>query len=294
MNMKIKNDFMNEAGNDGAPSGGGDNQQQQQTQQPGATESQSILSQGANNQGPTDSQDWLQEKYRVTKQDGSIDIEASARKVAEAHRHLEQRMGAGEAPPKTPEEYAPKVEVEGFNLDEFKADPKSQAFMKGAHAKGINNDQLSFILGEYYKLAPELVQGAKQLDTEQVVAELKQEWKTDTEYQQNISGAHKAFMAFASDADKQRMDEIGNNPVVIRLLANIAKEMKEDVPVHGEQNQPADFATKAAELRSELETLKPTDPRRKGVQDQLDQLYARRYGTKQQRLGGGANISLSA
>jgi hypothetical protein len=74
-------------------------------------------------------------------------------------------MGSGDTPPKTADEYAPKVEVEGFKWEEFKADPRMQSFMKSAHAKGITNDQMGFILGEYAQLAPELVNGAAALDS---------------------------------------------------------------------------------------------------------------------------------
>ena len=233
--------------------------------------------------------DWLPEKYRVAKADGSIDIEASARKVADAHRHLEQRLGAGDVPPKTPEEYAPKVEGEGFNWDEMKNDPSMQGFLKGAHSKGITNDQLSYILGEYWKTAPELVQGAKKLDDKAAAEELKKEWKTDAEFRQNLGAAFNAFNAFASEADRARIDKIGNNPVVLRLLANIGKEMREDTPANGGGLPEADFNTKVAELRAELEKLPQSDPRRKQIKAELDGLYNRRYGAKAQRLGGGAS-----
>lgn len=233
--------------------------------------------------------DWIPEKHRVTKADGTLDIEASARKVAEAHRHLEQKLGAGDVPPKTPEEYAPKVEGEGFNWDEIKADPSMQGFLKGAHSKGITNDQLSYILGEYWKTAPELVKGAKQLDDKTAAEELRKDWKTDDEFGRNVGLAFKAFDAFASEADRTRIDEIGNNPIVLRLLANIGKEMQEDTPANGGNVPEGDFNTKVADLRAELEKLPQSDPRRKQVKAEIDALYNRRYGTKAQRLGGGAS-----
>lgn len=233
--------------------------------------------------------DWIPEKYRVSKADGTLDIEASARKVAEAHRHLEQRLGAGDVPPKTPEEYAPTVEAEGFNWDEFKTDPEMQGFLKAAHSKGITNDQMSFVLSEYMQRAPTLMNGAKQLDNKAATAELRQEWKTDTEFKQNVGLAFKAFSAFASEADLAKIDEIGNNPVVLRLLANIGKEMQEDAPVHGSGVPEGDFNTRVAELRADLEKLPQSDPRRKQVKAELDGLYSRRYGSKAQRLGGGAS-----
>lgn len=232
--------------------------------------------------------DWLPEKHRVTKSDGTLDIEASARKVAEAHRHLEQRLGAGDVPPKTPEEYEPKVEAEGFNWIEFKADPDMQGFLKQAHAKGITNDQLSFILGEYINRVPALAAANAALDIEAVTTELRKDWKTDAELKQNTVLAFKAFNAFAADADRARIDEIGNNPIVLRLLANVGKEMQEDSPVYGGGIAEGDFNTRVAELRSELEKMPQSDPRRKQLKSELDGLYTRRYGAKAQRLGGGA------
>ncbi len=233
--------------------------------------------------------DWLQEKYRVVKADGAIDLEASARKVAEAHRHLEQKLGTGDVPPKTPDEYAPKVDAEGFNWDEVKGDESMRGFLKGAHAKGFTNDQLSYVLGEYFKAAQALVQGAQQIDDQAATAELRQEWKTDAEFNQHIGRAFKAFNAFASEADRARIDEIGNNPIVLRLLANIGQEMQEDSPVNGGGIPEGDFNTKAAALRGELEKLPRSDPRRTQLKAELDGLYARRYGAKAQRLGGGAS-----
>ncbi|HRF11305.1 MAG TPA: hypothetical protein PLR37_04090 [Candidatus Accumulibacter phosphatis] len=233
--------------------------------------------------------DWLQEKYRVAKADGTLDLEASARKVAEAHRSLEQRLGSGDVPPKTTEEYAPKVDAEGFNWDEVKNDESMRGFLKGAHAKGFTNDQLSYVLGEYWKAAPNLVTGAQQLDDRAATAELRQEWKTDAEFKQHIGQAFKAFNAFAAEADRSRIDEIGNNPIVLRLLANIGKEMREDTPINGGGIPEGDFNTKAAALRGELEKLPPSDPRRKQLKDELDGLYTSRYGARAQRLGGGAS-----
>ena len=120
--------------------------------------------------------DFIPEKYRTNKEDGSLDLEASSRKVAEAYKHLETRMGSGDAPPKTHEEYALKIEVEGFNWDEFKADESTQSFLKGAHAKGLNNDQVEYVIGEYLKAAPGLIGGAAVLTQQDCTAALKAAW----------------------------------------------------------------------------------------------------------------------
>lgn len=250
----------------------------------------SVLSQASTTVTPPAGSDWLPEKYQVKNAEGALDVEASARKVAEAHKALEQRMGAGDAPPKTAEEYSPKLEVEGFNFDEFKADPESQKFLKAAHAKGINNDQLSFVLGEYLQRAPGLVEGSQELDSQAATADLRKEWPTDAEFKTNVNLAFKAFNGYATEEEKAQIDVIGNNPLVIRLLARIGKEMGEDSPVHGNGVQEADFAGQATELRKQLEGMKQNDPMRKKVSEQLQGLYAKKFGSKPQMLGGGASI----
>jgi hypothetical protein len=246
----------------------------------------SLLSQAAAN-----NTDWLPEKYKVSKADGSLDFEASARKLGESYKHLEQRFGSGDAPPKTADEYAPKVETEGFSFDEFKKSDEAQSFLKAAHAKGINNDQLSFVLGEYYKQAPQLVAGAKELDAQSAQAELRKEWKTDAEYTAGIQQAIRTFNAYATEEEKSQIDLVGNNPLVIRLLSRIGKELKEDTPAQGQIAIQGDFNSQVAELRDQASKLGEKDPRRKQIMDQINSLYQRKFGNNKHQLGGGANIA---
>ncbi|ELJ0168721.1 hypothetical protein AB3T32_004126 [Klebsiella variicola] len=275
---KIKHLFMNAeqgaeapagstGGNDGGNGGG--------TENPGAGNpaGNSLLSTGSGEPG---ADDWIPEKYRVVGEDGKLNVEGSARKLADAYTHLEKRMGSGDTPPKTADEYAPKVDVEGFKWDEFKADPRMQSFMKSAHAKGITNDQMGFILGEYAQLAPELVNGAAALDSEAAATQLRETWKTDAEFNKNIGLAFRAFNSLADDSDKGRMDEIGNNPMVIRMLAKIGAEMQEDSPAGadsnpGEQQTIRDLMKSPAYMDS-----KHADHER--VSAQVKAYYQKRYG----------------
>ncbi|SWP88591.1 Uncharacterised protein [Klebsiella pneumoniae] len=257
----------NPGGNDGGNGGGAEN--------PGAGNpaGTSLLSTGSGEPG---ADDWIPEKYRVVGEDGKLNVEGSARKLADAYTHLEKRMGSGDTPPKTADEYAPKVDVEGFKWDEFKADPRMQSFMKSAHAKGITNDQMGFILGEYAQLAPELVNGAAALDSEAAATQLRETWKTDAEFNKNIGLAFRAFNSLADDSDKGRMDEIGNNPMVIRMLAKIGAEMQEDSPAGadsnpGEQQTIRDLMKSPAYMDS-----KHADHER--VSAQVKAYYQKRFG----------------
>ncbi|EAR5543500.1 hypothetical protein EQJ54_07470 [Salmonella enterica] len=271
---KLKHLFMNAepgAEQPGGGNGGGENG----GNNPGAGEpsGNSLLSTGAGEPGAND---WLPEKFRVMGEDGNLSIESSARKLAESYTHIEKRMGSGDAPPKTADEYAPKVEVEGFNWEEFKADPRMQSFMKTAHAKGITNDQMSFILGEYAQRAPELVGGAAALDSESATTQLREVWKTDAEFKQNIGLAFRAFNSLADDADKGRIDEIGNNPMVIRMLAKVGAEMQEDAPAGGDVNLEEQQTIR--DLMKSPAYMDPKHADHERVSAQVKAYYQKRYG----------------
>lgn len=275
---KFKHLFMNTETGADAPAGnaGGDDAGNGDgTQNPGGgtPAGTSLLSTGAGEQG---ADDWLPEKYRVVGEDGKLNVEGSARKLADAYSHLEKRMGSGDTPPKTADEYAPKVEVEGFKWDEFKADPRMQSFMKSAHAKGITNDQMGFILGEYAQLAPELVNGAAALDSEAAATQLRETWKTDAEFNKNIKQAFRAFNTLADDSDKGRMDEIGNNPMVIRMLAKIGAEMQEDAPAGGDVNLEEQQSIR--DLMKSPAYMDPKHADHENVSARVRAYYHKRYG----------------
>jgi len=235
--------------------------------------------------------DYIPEKYRVNKEDGSLDLEQSSRKLAESYTHLEKRMGTGDAPPKSVDEYTVKLEgVEGFNWDEFKADEGTQSFLKGAHAKGLTNDQVQYVIGEYMKAAPGLIEGGVQLSTQDCTAALKAVWTDEAAMKTNVTASYRAAEAFASEAGKPGnfqalMSKYGNDPDFIAFTANIGKELKEDTAISGSPANEADFNVKTSELRQQLQSLPAHDPKRPGIQAQLDELYNRKYNRAPSRLG---------
>jgi hypothetical protein len=269
--------LMAEAG-EGGEGGGG------QPPAPAPAQSGSVLNMGANN-------DYIPEKYRVNKEDGSLDLEQSSRKLAESYTHLEKRMGTGDAPPKSVDEYTVKLEgVEGFNWDEFKADENTQSFLKGAHAKGLTNDQVQYVIGEYMKAAPGLIEGGVQLTTQDCTAALKAVWTDEAAMKTNVTASYRAAEAFASEPGKPGnfqtlMSKYGNDPDFIAFTANIGKELREDTAISGSPANEADFAVKTAELRQQLQDMPAHDPKRIGVQAELDALYDRRYNRAPSRLG---------
>ena len=269
--------FLMAEANDGTDGKGGGGDPAASTPPPAG----SVLDQGA-------AKDFIPEKYRVSKADGTLDLEQSSRKLAESYGHLEKRLGSGDAPPKTVDEYAPKIEVEGFNWEEFKADENSQAFLKGAHAKGLTNTQVEFVIGEYLKAAPNLISGDAALTADDCTTALKSVWADDKTMKAGVSASYRAAQAFASEGTAPGnfdalMAKYGNDPDFIAFTANIGKELREDLPVNS--NNPStgvDFDIKAAELRKQLEAIPQHDPKRAAIKAELDGLYASRYPS-----GGG-------
>lgn len=151
-----------------------------------------------------------------------------------------------------------------------------QSFMKSAHAKGITNDQMSFILGEYAQRAPELVGGAAALDSEAASTQLREVWKTDAEFNKNIGLAFRAFNSLADDADKGRIDEIGNNPMVIRMLAKVGAEMQEDAPAGGDVNLEEQQTIR--DLMKSPAYMDPKHADHERVSAKVKAYYQKRYG----------------
>ncbi|MFX4650851.1 hypothetical protein ABTB10_19455, partial [Acinetobacter baumannii] len=77
----------------------------------------------------------------------------------------EKRVGTGDLPPKTADEY--KLEREDF--EGFKADESNKEFLAEAHKHGITNKQLDFLISEYDKRAVDLVSNSSQIDTDTTV-----------------------------------------------------------------------------------------------------------------------------
>lgn len=174
---------------------------------------------------------FLPEKYQVLKQDGSVDLEQSARKLSEGYSHLERRLGTGDIPPRSVEEYNVDLHSDLYTFDDFKQDPENREFLGKAHELGMTQKQVEFVLGEYAKRLPELVQVGKELNIEEAYQSLSQVWKNETEFNNNLRTAYQAFQRYAAPEDLQHMDQIGNNPLVIKILANIGKTMQEDAGI---------------------------------------------------------------
>lgn len=166
-----------------------------------------------------------------------------------------------------------KVEIDGFNFDEFKGIEENKAFLDRAQQAGITNDQLKFVLGEYNDIIPKVMEGAQQFKTEDCTATLQKEWGNDTKA--NLGLALKAAQSAGLTIDQINADPaIGNNPAVIKMLAHFGKQMAEDVPPKNTQQSSGEDIQQL--MRSEA-YADPKHADHQRVTQQVSQYYAKHY-----------------
>lgn len=244
---------------------------------------------------PADPNAWLPEKHRVLAADGALDLEASARKVAEAYTHAERRIGSGDVPPKTVDEYkvtVPEALAETIKADELAASAEFKGFLGKMHGLGLNQTQLDGVVGELLTRSEALRSGTATQSAEQCNAALSQTWPSPAVRSEQIGLAFKAFNAFAAEGDKDLMDEIGNNPVAIRLLAAVGKELQEDVPIVAGSPEANTWDDQLAAVTTHAGYMDRNHPEHSKLMARKEQLYNQRYGTKKQVLGGGVTFSM--
>jgi hypothetical protein len=183
--------------------------------------------------GAADPNAWLQDKFRVIKEDGSLDLEASARKVAEAHGHAEKRIGSGDLPPKTAAEYkvnVPEALADRIKADELGATEDFKGFMGKMHGLGLTQAQLDGVTAELLERSVKLQEGQVALSEQDCTAELRKAWGNDQDYQKNLGAAYRAVKAYGGEDAEALLDPktYGNDPRMIRVLSRIGAELKED------------------------------------------------------------------
>ena len=229
--------------------------------EPNNTTTNTVLSHSINTTNNTS----IPDKFKVTAEDGSINYEATLNKMNESYSYLEKKVGTGEVVPKTEDEYA--IEREGFNFEEFKADESNKAFLKSAHAHGITNKQLDFLLSEYDKRAVDLVSNTSQMDTDTAIQSLQSEW--GKEYESNIFNAIKAARSAGLSEEHINDPSIGNNVAVIKALAYFGSQLQEDRPVQHGTPVTTDITSL---MRSEA-FFDPKHENHKAVKAQIDAYY---------------------
>lgn len=155
-----------------------------------------------------DSYEWVPKKYM---RDGKPDFQAIEKARANLEKKLSQKGVA--IAPETPDAYA--YELTSLPVDE----EASNAFKQEALQAGLSVEQYEFIMKKYEDNVGQFVHTAEKAERT-----LKEAW--GNEYAQNMAYANRAFEEYVpSDVS---LDEIGNNPAIIKILARIGAELGED------------------------------------------------------------------
>lgn len=259
----------------------------------------SLLQQGAGEENA-----WLPEKYRV-KVAGTdeLDLPASSRKLGEAYKSLETKLGSGATGtvPATADDYQLVVPtdadgkplVDSVDLEDFKGDPIYKDLAAKAHAAGISNETMQFFIGEYLQFMPQVLQANVQLGAVEARTQLATIWKDDAAMGKGLQQAARAAQGFGSETGQvgsfdNLMQKFGNDPDFLAFAANIGKEMGEDKPISADPVAQADWQTQIDELRTHPAFNDKTHPQHKQVMQKKADLYQRRYGNQQRQLGGAA------
>lgn len=226
------------------------------------------------------------EKYTVKNEDGTVNIEESAKKLNEGYSHLAKKMGeTGGTVPDNPEGYEITFDAKALGLPEelspevLKGDPSFKEFVSKAHQAGFTNEQVNLVAGGYLQAVQSVFDRKTEDDKTATQKILSETWKTPDELNRNLASARKAFEYFASDEEKAQIDSIGNNPIMISLLAKIGNTMREDSPI---------MQTQSSESRETIQSLMMSDaysdkkhPDHKKVYGQVSKYYRDTVGGEQ-------------
>jgi hypothetical protein len=171
--------------------------------------------------------------------------------MAEGHTALEKRMGETGLPPEKPEGYKNEAVLE--TLKKAAGDKAAEVklpedFLKDfnawAHTAKLTQAQRDAALVAYMQGGEKMAQAAFDNAMASAQKELVKVWGADGVKPDSaqMKAAHRAFMAYAPPALRTvaEMDKIGNNPIVLQILASVGAEMKEDTRLHGEGGQGDD------------------------------------------------------
>ena len=241
----------------------------------------SLLAGGAAGAPTTD---FIPEKYRVNKEDGALDLEASSRKLAEAYSAAEKRIGGGDIPPKTADEYTVTVPDALKEAFDPATDEGFKAFAGEMHALGLTQKQLDGVMKHYFDLAPKLVAGASMLDATSAKTQLKQVWASQGGFDHQVRNAYQGAAVLAQKAglsidDIMAPTGLGNNVQFLRLMAAIAPEFAEDKSHGGTSMGGATTEDKVNEMMMSDAYKNPKHPDHEKVSATVRSFFERKYGT---------------
>lgn len=199
---------------------------------------------------------------------GEVKYEAWAKSTNE----LETRMRVTGLPPKSAEEYKfdlpEPVKALGVDLDPAQA----KAFRENAMTLGLTQKQYEGVMGAYFQHMSGLADQVSQFSAAKARTDLLAYYKTEDALKENVGAAYKAFMAYADEKDRELIDQVGNIPAVVRILAKVHRDMREDPGVGADAILDADSIEQLMRGGPDKEDSpywNPSDPRHKSTVEKV-------------------------
>jgi hypothetical protein len=181
----------------------------------------------------------IPEKFKVVRQDGTIDHEATLAKTLGSYTHLEKRFGSGDIPPENETGY--KLDYSAFP-EGVKMNPEGEkALLKSLHASGMTNKQVQTVINKYGEVIKQGLELQKTQEAErvkttltEVATELATAWGENNDT--NIKAAVRGFNHLADEADKAEIAKIGVDGKVtyklfMKFLSKVGAGITEDTQV---------------------------------------------------------------
>lgn len=207
---------------------------------------------------------------------------------AKSTNELETRMRTYGLPPKTADEYkfdVPKeLKAYGVDLDPVLAN----AFRGEAHALGLTQKQYEGVMNAYFNHIANLADQTQGLSMEKARAELLGYYKTEEALTENVRNAFRVFQAFADEKDMALINQIGNIPAVIRVLAKIWPEMREDPNVNPDtilEGETLENLMRGAPGKDDSPYWNKNDPRHKATVAKVEAYHQRQSAARRRKAG---------
>lgn len=217
---------------------------------------------------------WLPEKFHVKGETGELDVDASSRKLADGYAAAVRRLGSGDARPESADAYTytPPEEFAQVALDP----QMEQDFRERAHEAGLSQGQYEFIMGEYFRQVPGLLQNIPMpLSADQARQELSAVWSDPAEMKRNMDAAERAVAQLPELAAKLR-EKYATDPLFWQFAAAYGREAREDRPPAPSGGRAA-VGNVQAVMQSEA-YRNPKHPDHAKVSEQVRQYFASQQG----------------
>jgi len=147
---------------------------------------------------------------------------------AKSHKDLEGRMKNVGLPPESADgyKYEPPAEIKALGVD---LDPDAtKAIREEALAQGFSQKQYEWVMNKYFSSLQGLVEHGERYDKAKTMTALTEHYKTPDAIRENVKAAYDVFSAFADEDEMKDIYRVVNDPIAVRVLAKINKELKED------------------------------------------------------------------